>query len=526
MNQNNDGQFQFMKNDNKTAYNYYNKKFYTTSIPSFTRLNFDKVDNSQENKVKVNKTLENKSFDSIQQSYSNDVDIISEKYVDVDNDIQEYSNDSNKNKYNFNDKNGINNYKYYQPKILNSNSSFTQKGFSSNENINSNLNQKFIPTKEYTKYNQTNINFNEKKSNNSIKLNNNMKNNIFNNNFLPKRAFNTIEQKYGEISKINALSDDNIQSKYGKSFNNNLISYLAQRNYNEDEDEDEDSLNEEGVDENNNDVQENKLTRYDIRKKISLTEGQTFFIKKAKNSNNYQYYESKKVKNKEKNIIPKNIIHSEFKYENDEKEPCDNESESIYIKEDENDEIINNHNFFEIKMPSINTQKNNENKNKSKLDNYQYKEIKVKGPDNCKPIMKLRIGINGEQFYEKYIPEKRIIKYTYEPEFKFINNKDANNIGFKKVVSHYHRGVRKKYKKINPESLLIQENKVINNVNNFSLYSNSNRNDIKDSHYNNNRNVNGRTKENDKNKKNENKIFEIKNEKSMNNNRNVDIKKE
>ena len=87
MNQNNDGQFQFMKNENKTEFNCYNKKFYTTSIPSFARLNFDKVDNSQENKFKINKTLENKSFDSIQQSYSNDVDIISEKYVDVD-DIQ------------------------------------------------------------------------------------------------------------------------------------------------------------------------------------------------------------------------------------------------------------------------------------------------------------------------------------------------------------------------------------------------------------------------------------------------------
>ena len=116
MNQNNDGRFQFMKNENKTSYNCYNKKFYTTSIPSFIRLKFDKIDTSQENKFKINKTLENKSFDSIQQSYSNDVDIISEKYIDADNDIQEYSNDSLKN--NNNENNNINDYKYYHPKIL------------------------------------------------------------------------------------------------------------------------------------------------------------------------------------------------------------------------------------------------------------------------------------------------------------------------------------------------------------------------------------------------------------------------
>ena len=522
MNQNNNGQFQFMKNEVKTSYNCFNKKFYTTSIPSFTRLNFDKVDNSQKNKFKINKTLENKSFDSIQQSYSNDVDIISEKYVDADIDIQEYSNDSHINNYNINEKN---NYKYYQPKILLSNSLSMPKGFSSNEDINRNKIQNSILTNEFTKYNQTN-NINEKKANNSINLNNNMKNNLFKNNFLPKRAFNTIEQKYGEISKINAFSDDNIPSKYRNSFNNNLINYLAQRNYNEDDNDNEYSLNEEGIDENSNDVQGNKLTRYDIRKKISMTEGQTFFIKKANNSNNYQFYESKKIKSKEKNIIPKNIIDSELKFENDEKEPCDNESESIYIKEDENDEVINNHNFFEIKVPSANTKKNNENKNKSKLDNYQYKEIKVKGPYNCKPIMKLRIGINGEKFYEKYVPEKRVIKYTYEPEFKFINNEEANNIGFKTIVSHLHRGVRKKYKKINPEYLTFQGNKVINNVNNFSLYSNTNKNNIKDSqHYSNNKNVNECAKENDKNKKDEKKIIGIRSVKKLSNNKNVNVKK-
>jgi hypothetical protein len=406
-----------------------------------------------------------------------------------------------------------------------SNSLSTQKGFASNEKINSNKNQKSLPTNEFTKYNQTN-NINEKKANNYIKLNNKMKNSIFKNNFLPKRAFNTIDQKYGESSKINALSDESIPSKYGNTFNNNLLSYLAQKNYNEDEDENEDDLSEEGIDENNNDVQANKLTRYDIRKKISMTEGQTFFIKKASNPNNYQFYESKKVESKEKNIIPKNIINSELKFENDEKEPCDNGSESIYIKEDENDEVINNHNFFEIKVPSTNTKKNNENKNKSKLDNYQYKEIKVKGPDNCKPIMKLRIGINGEKFYEKYVPEKRVIKYTYEPEFKFINNEEVNNIGFKKIVSHLHRGVRKKYKKINPECLTFQENKVINNVNNFSLYSNPNQNKIKDSHhYTNNKNVNKCAKENDKNKKDEKKVIGNKSVKKVNNNGNVKLKK-
>jgi len=522
MDQNNDGQFIFMKNKNKTAYNCYNKKFYTTSIPSYTRLNFDKVDNSQENKNKINKTLENKSFDSIQQSYSNDVDIISEKYIDTDNDIQEYTKDSFKNNCNNNENNSTNNYKYYQPKILLSNSSSTQKGFSSNENINSNKNQKTIPINEFTKYNQTNININEKKANNYLKLNNNLKNRIFKNNFLPKRAFNTIDQKYGEMSKINALSDDNIASNYGNSYNSNLISYLAQRNYNEDENED--SLSEEGIDENNNDIQVNKLTRYDIRKKISMTEGQTFFIIKANNSNNYQFYESKKVQNKEKNIIPKNIVQAEFKYENDEKEPCDNESDSIYIKEDETDEVINNHNFFEIKVPSKNTQKNNENKNKSKVDNYQYKEIKVKGPDNTKPIMKLRIGINGEKFYEKYVPENKVIKYTYEPEFKFINNEEVNNIGFKKIVSHLHRGVRKKYKKIKPEYITI-ENKFINNVNNFSLYSNTNKNNIKDNCYINNKKVNECAKENDKNKKEEKKIIGIKSVKRVSNNPNVKIDK-
>ena len=435
MNQNNNGQFQFMKNEVKTSYNCYNKKFYTASIPSFTRLNFDKVDNSQKNKFKINKTLDNKSFDSIQQSYSNDVDIISDKYVDADIDIQEYSNDSHKNNYNINEKN---NYKYYQPKILLSNSLSMPKGFSSNEDINRNKIQNSILTNEFTKYNQTN-NINEKKANNSINLNNNMKNNIFKNNFLPKRAFNTIEQKYGEISKINAFSDDNIPSKYRNSFNNNLINYLAQRNYNEDDNDNEYSLNEEGIDENSNDIQGNKLTRYDIRKKISMTEGQTFFIKKANNSNNYQFYESKKIKSKEKNIIPKNIIDSELKFENDEKEPCDNGSESIYIKEDENDEVINNHNFFEIKVPSSNTKKN---------------------------------------------------------------------------------------KKINPEYLTFQGNKVINNVNNFSLCSNSHKNNIKDCHNSNNKNVNECSKENDKSKKDEKKIIGIKSVKKLNNNGNGNLKKE
>ena len=58
--------------------------------------------------------------------------------------------------------------------------------------------------------------------------------------------------------------------------------------------------------------------------------------------------------------------------------------------------------------------------------------------------MKLRTNINGEKFYEKFTPERKIIKYIYAPVCKIIDNESMDNIGFKKVVSNYHSGIRKK----------------------------------------------------------------------------------
>ena len=131
-------------------------------------------------------------------------------------------------------------------------------------------------------------------------------------------------------------------------------------------------------------------------------------------------------------------------------------------------------NFVEIKFSSLDIKNNDENKLKQNVDNYKYKEIKVQGPENNKPIMKLRKGLNGENFYEKFIPEKKIIKYIYEPVCKFINNENVNNIGFKKVVSSQLFGQRKMKAKIKPYLLTnSKDNKIINNVN-FSYNSTSN----------------------------------------------------
>ncbi len=149
------------------------------------------------------------------------------------------------------------------------------------------------------------------------------------------------------------------------------------------------------------------------------------------------------------------------------------------MEKEENDEFINNHNFIIIRSASKQNKKKEENDSKVKVDNYKYKEIKVKGPDNYKPVMKLRIGINGEKFYEKFVPEKKVIKYTYEPICKIINSKNMNNVAFKKIVSNYHSGIRKKYKKINPDLLIKPASNVII-TNDFYTYEGNVVENIKD----------------------------------------------
>ena len=463
--------------DSNLLINSYDKKFSSTFIPTSTKLNINDEEYPIYSNHKTNKTIENKSFDSLKEfSNSNGY----ENY-DYDNEvkIQDYASASFDADY-------FSNYKYYQPQL-----SLKKKVYPSDD-INYKINSLGLQ-KEYTKYNQ--INNNQRKNNNPTKENNHkIIDNIFNNNFIPKRSINTINNHRNNnedflnegMPKTNSISDNNSSLlNYDSDFlsknnNNNFISILAQRNYNED------SFSNEGTNEENNNtqlinsndlnlknnninnMQMNKLTRYDIRKKKWLTEGITFFIKKARNKKNYQFLESKSINLKQsKNINKTEKIN---KNEDKDKEPNDNKSESIYFNQD-NDEIINNHNFVEIKVPSniLNKNKKNLSKNKKKVNNYQYKEIKVKGPINSKPVMKLRIGINGEKFYEKYIPEKKVIKYTYEPVCEFINNENVNNIGFKKIVSHYHLGVRKKYKKINPKN--IPNSKIIVCNDNFSLNS-------------------------------------------------------
>jgi len=176
-------------------------------------------------------------------------------------------------------------------------------------------------------------------------------------------------------------------------------------------------------------------------------------LKKADNPKNYKFFESKRIptNNNKQNLLKTNTtsnkkinnnsninkveIKTEKKNlkENIYTNNVSNNNISNYLEKEENDEFVNNHNFIIIRSSSKQNKKKEENDSKVKVDNYKYKEIKVKGPDNYKPVMKLRIGINGEKFYEKFVPEKKVIKYTYEPICKIINSKNMNNVAFKKL---------------------------------------------------------------------------------------------
>ena len=118
--------------------------------------------------------------------------------------------------------------------------------------------------------------------------------------------------------------------------------------------------------------------------------------------------------------------------------------------------------------------------------------------------MKLRIGINGEKFYEKFVPEKKVIKYTYEPICKIINSKNMNNVAFKKIVSHCHSGIRKKYKKLNPDLLKKPASNVIITCESISYRGNvvENINDNKNNAISNN--IKEEKKEEDNNLKDKN----------------------
>ena len=465
-----------------------NKNYYSSLIHSYTKKNPN--ENEEKIYIKSNKNSEKQSFESLKEPSNTNENNRDNNYWE--NKISDY------NESPFNSNEYFNNYKYYEPSLSiykslplpKNNSPQIQK----NENIN-NKKYKNLPVpqnNEYTKYNPNF--FNQRKKIITKKFNNNNEltfNNISNNNFLPKRTINTINNsKYGDLLKKNFFYENNLPTHYYDSFNNNFINYLSQNNYNEDSFNNEEANEENNSHSNSNIFQINKLTIYDIRKKKSLTDGQTFFIKKAENSENYQFFESKREKSDKKNL---NKINKNIKSDKkDEKNKNDDNNESIYLENDDNDEIINNHNFIVIKSPSIVNKKNEENENKVNLDNYQYKETKVKGPDNYKPVMKLRIGINGEKFYEKFVPEKKVIKYTYEPVCKIINNKNMNNVGFKKVVSHYHSGIRRKYKKINPDLLTKPAVNVIISNNSFDYKNNyiDNINDSNKKYINDNDNFN------------------------------------
>ncbi len=444
-----------------------NNKYYLSSFHTYNKLNHNEDVNN--NYKKNNIFSERQSFESL-----NDQNNTNENINYFENKMPDYNDSQYNNEY-------FNNFKYYEPSLTNYNSLPLPKYNKQNDN-----NKNFVTHNEYTKYNPNY--FNQRKKINIKKEDKNKLtiNNISHNNFIPKKTVNPINNsKYGELSKKKIFNANNFTSKYYDSFNNTFLNYLTQNNYNED------SLKKEGQNEennNNNNYQMNKLTRYDLRKKKSLADGQTFFIKKAKNSKNYQFFESKKLKNNKSNIIKKNINKSEIKIEI---EPEENKSESIYLDKYEDDEMVNNHNFIIIKSPSLERKKNNENEDIVKVDNYKYKETKVKGPDNYKPVMKLRIGLNGEKFYEKFVPEKKVIKYTYEPECKIISSENMNNVGFKKIVSNYHTGIRKKYKKINPEYLITPAASVIITNDNYNYNGNviEKINDYNNNDINNNDNI-------------------------------------
>ena len=210
-----------------------------------------------------------------------------------------------------------------------------------------------------------------------------------------------------------------------------------------------------------------------------MADGQTFFIKKAENSKNYTFYESKNTNNTNNNkkTITKGKNNNLNNNENNPSIKGDNNNinnKSVIIKSEEKEDNINinNHNFIIIKSSSLDKEKFNDKKNIKKINNYQYREIKAKGPNNIKPVMKLRIGINGEKFYEKFIPENKVIKYTYEPICKIIDDKDMNNIGFKKIESLNRLGSRNKYKKINPKNLMTPAANVCISNNNYKYDGN------------------------------------------------------
>ena len=464
----------FQPTNNKVL-NYENnsntKNYYSTSIHSYRKLK------TNENEVKIcnqkNQNLNSQSFESLNESCNPNNNMNMNNMNKSPNFYGNKITDYNRSQYN---SDYFCDYQYYDPSL----SAYNPLPLSKNEKIkdtkyNNMPLQITSNNNEYIKYNPNYFNQRKKiitKNSNKNEIN---INNISNNNFIPKRIINNINNsKYGELSKRNFFSENPTQ--YYGSFNNNFINYLSQNNYNEDSFND-DIKEEKNTNSNNNNTQINKLTRYDIRKKKSITTGQTFFIQKAQNPKNYKFFECKKnpTNNKQKqNMIKtdsktypnkdqikteKNVLKEKNINENDNTNNNDNMNLNANLsafleKEKEvNDDIINNHNFIIIKTSSSQNKKKEENDSKVKVDNYKYKEIKVKGPDNYKPVMKLRIGINGEKFYEKFVPEKKVIKYTYEPICKIINSKNMNNVAFKKIVSHCHSGIRKKYKKLNPDLL-------------------------------------------------------------------------
>ena len=281
----------FQPTNNKVL-NYENnsntKNYYSTSIHSYRKLN------TNENEVKIynqkSKNPDSQSFESLNEpSNQNDnmnINNINNSPNFYGNKITDYKRSQYNSDY-FCD------YQYYDPSL----STYNPPSLSKNEKI---KDEKYnnIPLQitsnnnEYIKYNPNYFNQGKKIiTKNSYKNKINI-NNISNNNFIPKRIINIInDSKYGELSKRNFFSENPTQ--YYSSFNNNFINYLSQNNYNEDSFTD-DIKEEKNTKSNNCNMQINKLTRYDIRKKKSITDGQTFFIQKAKNPKNYKFFESKK----------------------------------------------------------------------------------------------------------------------------------------------------------------------------------------------------------------------------------------
>ena len=333
INQNKENKYQ--SNNKVISYqqNSTKKKYYTSIIHSYNRLN----KNVEEplNIYKSINILEKQSFDSLNES-----DIINANNNYYENKIENHNDISYDNNY-------FNNYKYYKPTFYIHNSlPMTQKHQNTEKIDNYEYNSSMVIKNEYIKYNPNY--FNRGKNNNSTKIYKNKVNTI-NDNAVPKRTIYKVNSKYGELSRTNIINknNNNVLSKYFNSFNNNFLNYLAQSNYNEDS-----FTNNEGTNDENDNYQLNKLTRYDLRKKKSLKDGQTFFIQKAKNSKNYKFLEIKRPKNKKPKLIKKNEINLEIKEDKDkEKKPDYNITESINISQNDNDEMINNHSFVLIKSP-------------------------------------------------------------------------------------------------------------------------------------------------------------------------------